>query len=79
LKDFFFAYLLNLSRYVATLVYDCLIGLLVRFRFCIVYVIDNYENWWTVNMTCKGAASPLQEGRGIKRFKTSSDSSISII
>lgn len=40
---------------------------------------DNYENWWTVNMTCKGAASPLQEGRGIKRFKTSSNSAISII
>lgn len=37
---------------------------------------DNYENWWTINMTCKGAASPLQEGRGIKRFTTSTNSAI---
>lgn len=40
---------------------------------------DNYENWWTINMTCKGAASPLQEGRGIKRFTTSSNSDIAIV
>jgi len=39
---------------------------------------DNYENWWTVNMTCKGAASPMQEGKGIKRFRTSSNSAIAI-
>ncbi|MGI2031946.1 phage capsid protein [Rhizobium panacihumi] len=37
---------------------------------------DNYENWWTVNMTCKGAASPMQEGKGIKRFRTSTNSAI---
>jgi hypothetical protein len=40
---------------------------------------DNYENWWTINMTCKGAASPLQEGRGIKRFTTSSNSAIVVV
>lgn len=39
---------------------------------------DNYENWWTVNMTCKGAASPMQEGKGIKRFRTSTNSAIAI-
>jgi hypothetical protein len=40
---------------------------------------DNYENWWTVNMTAKGAASPMQEGKGIKRFRTSSNSAIAIV
>ncbi|HCJ71019.1 phage capsid protein [Agrobacterium pusense] len=40
---------------------------------------DNYENWWTVNMTCKGAASPMQEGKGIKRFTTSTNSAITIV
>lgn len=40
---------------------------------------DNYENWWTVNMTSKGAASPMQEGKGIKRFRTSSNSAIAIV
>lgn len=39
---------------------------------------DNYENWWTVNMTAKGAASPMQEGKGIKRFRTSTNSAIAI-
>lgn len=40
---------------------------------------DNYEDWWTINMDCKGAATPLQEGKGIKRFKTSSNSAIAIV
>ncbi|WP_421440666.1 phage capsid protein [Agrobacterium tumefaciens] len=40
---------------------------------------DNYENWWTVNMTSKGAASPMQEGKGIKRFTTSSNTAITIV
>ena len=40
---------------------------------------DNYENWWTVNMTAKGAASPLQDGKGIKRFRTSTNSAIAIV
>ncbi len=40
---------------------------------------DNYENWWTVNMTCKGAASTLQEGKGIKRFTTSTNSDIVVV
>ena len=40
---------------------------------------DNYENWWTVNMTAKGAASPMQEGKGIKRFRTSTNSAIAIV
>jgi len=40
---------------------------------------DNYENWGTVNMTCKGAASPMQEGKGIKRFTTSTNSAITIV
>lgn len=40
---------------------------------------DNYENWWTINMTAKGAASPMQEGRGIKRFRTSTNTAITIV
>ncbi|MEY9718792.1 phage capsid protein [Sinorhizobium fredii] len=40
---------------------------------------DNYENWWTINMTAKGAASPMQEGKGVKRFRTSSNSAIAIV
>lgn len=40
---------------------------------------DNYENWWTVNMTCKGAASPMQEGKGVKRFTTSSNTAITVV
>lgn len=40
---------------------------------------DNYENWWTVNMTAKGASSPLQDGKGIKRFRTSTNSAIAIV
>lgn len=39
---------------------------------------DNYENWWTVNMTSKGAASTMQEGKGVKRFRTSTNSAIAI-
>jgi hypothetical protein len=40
---------------------------------------DNYENWWTINMTAKGCCTPLQEGKGIKRFTTSSNSAIAIV
>lgn len=40
---------------------------------------DNYEDWWTVNMDCKGAATVMQEGKGIKRFKTASNSAIAIV
>lgn len=40
---------------------------------------DNYENWWTINMTAKGCATTLQEGKGIKCFRTSSNSAISIV
>lgn len=40
---------------------------------------DNYENWWTINMTAKGAATPMQEGRGVKRFRTATNTAISIV
>lgn len=40
---------------------------------------DNYEDWWTVNMDCKGAATVMQEGNGLVRFKTSSNSAIAIV
>lgn len=40
---------------------------------------DNREDCWTVNMDCKGAATVMQEGKGIKRFKTSSNSAIAIV
>jgi len=40
---------------------------------------DNYEDWWTVNMDCKGAATAMQEGNGIIRFTTSSNSAIAIV
>jgi hypothetical protein len=39
---------------------------------------DNYEDWWTINMRGKGAATTLQEGKGIKRFRTSSSAAIEI-
>lgn len=39
---------------------------------------DNYEDWWTINMAAKGCATTLQEGKGIKRFRTSTNSSITI-
>ena len=39
---------------------------------------DNYEDWWTINMQAKGCATVMQEGKGIKRFRTSTNSSISI-
>jgi hypothetical protein len=42
-------------------------------------VWDNYEDVWTVNMKAKGAATPLQEGKGVKRFTTSSNSAIAIV
>ena len=40
---------------------------------------DNYEDWWTVNMTARGAATVLQEGNGIVRFTTGTDSQIAIV
>ena len=40
---------------------------------------DNYEDWWTVNMQGKGCATTMQEGNGIVRFKTSTNSAISIV
>ncbi|MEO4045234.1 phage capsid protein [Hoeflea sp. CAU 1731] len=40
---------------------------------------DNYEDWWTINMQAKGAATTLQEGNGVKRFTTSTDSEIEIV
>lgn len=40
---------------------------------------DNYEDWWTINMQAKGCATPMQEGKGIKRFTTSSNSAIAIV
>lgn len=40
---------------------------------------DNYENWWTINMAAKGCATTMQEGKGIKCFTTSSNSTISIV
>lgn len=39
---------------------------------------DNREDVWTVNMKAKGAAKALREGKGIKRFRTSSNSAIAI-
>lgn len=40
---------------------------------------DNREDVWTVNMKAKGAAKELQEGKGIKRFTTSTNSAIAIV
>ena len=40
---------------------------------------DNYEDWWTINMTAKGCATTMQEGKGIKRFRTSTNSAIAIV
>lgn len=40
---------------------------------------DNYEDWWTINMQAKGCATVMQEGNGIVRFKTSSNSAIAIV
>ena len=40
---------------------------------------DNYEDWWTINMKAKGAATLLQEGKGVKRFRTSTNSAIAIV
>ncbi|WP_319519825.1 phage capsid protein [uncultured Martelella sp.] len=40
---------------------------------------DNYEDYWTINMQAKGAATTLQEGKGIKRFRTSTNSAIAIV
>lgn len=40
---------------------------------------DNYEDWWTINMEAKGCATLMQEGKGVKRFTTSSNSAIAIV
>lgn len=40
---------------------------------------DNREDVWTVNMKAKGAAKDLQEGKGIRRFTTSTNSAIAIV
>lgn len=40
---------------------------------------DNREDVWTINMQAKGCATPLQEGKGIKRFRTSTNSAIAIV
>lgn len=40
---------------------------------------DNYEDWWTINMQAKGCATTMQEGKGIKRFRTSTNSAIAIV
>lgn len=40
---------------------------------------DNYEDWWTINMTAKGCATTLQEGKGIIRFTTSSNTAIAVV
>ena len=40
---------------------------------------DNYEDVWTVNMTARGAATVMQEGNGIVRFRTSTNSAIAIV
>lgn len=40
---------------------------------------DNYEDWWTINMQAKGCATTMQEGKGFKRFRTSTNSAIAIV
>lgn len=40
---------------------------------------DNYNDWWTINMQSKGAAVALQEGNGIRRFRTSTNSAIAVV
>lgn len=40
---------------------------------------DNYNDWWTINMQAKGCATTLQEGNGMVRFTTSSNSAIAIV
>lgn len=40
---------------------------------------DNYEDWWTINMAAKGCSIALMEGKGIKRFTTSTNSAIAIV
>lgn len=38
----------------------------------------NEDDWWSINMKAKGAATLLQEGKGVKRFRTASDGAIAI-
>lgn len=40
---------------------------------------DNYEDWWTINMAAKGCATTLQQGKGIKRFRTGTDTAITVV
>ncbi|MGX1496884.1 hypothetical protein ACSSV1_001920 [Labrenzia sp. MBR-25] len=40
---------------------------------------DNRNDVWTINLKAKGAAKELQEGKGIKRFTTSTNSAIAIV
>lgn len=40
---------------------------------------DNYEDWWTINMRSKGCAVALQEGKGLKRFRLSTNTDIEIV
>ncbi|WP_035898393.1 phage capsid protein [Labrenzia sp. DG1229] len=40
---------------------------------------DNRADVWTINLKAKGAAKELQEGKGIKRFRTKSDGTIAIV
>lgn len=45
-------------------------------------VIPQWDNWidaWTINMAAKGCATTMQEGKGVKRFTTSSNSAIAIV
>lgn len=40
---------------------------------------DNRNDVWTINLKAKGASKDLQEGKGIKRFRTSTNSPIAIV
>lgn len=39
----------------------------------------NEDDWWSINMKAKGAAKELQEGNGIVRFRTGTDTAIAIV
>lgn len=39
----------------------------------------NEDDWWSINMKAKGAATLLQEGKGVKRFRTASNGAIAIV
>lgn len=40
---------------------------------------DNYEDWWTINMSAKGCCTTMQSGNGVKRFRTGTAGAIAII